>query len=262
MGSTLADVTYLWRRPGPLRLVSGHVCVGSAGGISPRQGPSADGRRQGGVACLRGIGRDALLPRKLRRFGGDAYVFSLVVTSSLLAIVVVPTWVAPLGWTFRRVQVTTALGGGGGYCEGIPHPVGRRDGRQDAPAEDQRETRRSPARGRRSCSVLVRACDSRHALGLDVRSRRVGDDHARGPDAARDCHRTRAGTDPDDRTGLAIACATRHIGVAVLVATSFPGPRTAVLIAVYIVASAVVSIPYLRWRQKPSASEGSESCES
>ena len=53
----------------------------------------------------------------------------------------------------------------------------------------------------------------------------------------------------DDRTALAVACASRHIGIAVLVAASLPGPRTAVIIAVYIVASAIVCIPYLRWRR-------------
>jgi hypothetical protein len=51
----------------------------------------------------------------------------------------------------------------------------------------------------------------------------------------------------DDRTALAIACATRHIGIAVLVAASVPGPRTSVLVAFYTVMSAVISIPYLRW---------------
>ena len=50
------------------------------------------------------------------------------------------------------------------------------------------------------------------------------------------------GPHPDDRTALAIACATRHIGVAVIVATAFRGPRTMVLLAAYVVASAVVSI--------------------
>lgn len=53
----------------------------------------------------------------------------------------------------------------------------------------------------------------------------------------------------DDRTALAIACATRHIGIAVLVAASVPGPRTSDLIAFYILTSAVISIPYLRWRR-------------
>ena len=37
-----------------------------------------------------------LLPRKLSSFGDTAYVFSLTVTSSLLAVVLVPTWVALL----------------------------------------------------------------------------------------------------------------------------------------------------------------------
>jgi BASS family bile acid:Na+ symporter len=50
----------------------------------------------------------------------------------------------------------------------------------------------------------------------------------------------------DDRTALAIACATRHIGVAVIVATAFRGPRTMVLLAAYVVASAVVLIRYLQ----------------
>jgi hypothetical protein len=58
------------------------------------------------------------------------------------------------------------------------------------------------------------------------------------------------GPEEDGRTALGIACATRHVGVAVLVAVSFPGPRTAVLIAAYVVAAAVVSIPYLGWRRR------------
>jgi hypothetical protein len=40
-------------------------------------------------------------------------------------------------------------------------------------------------------------------------------------------------SDPDERTALAIACVTRHVGVAVVVATSFRGPRTAVMLAAY-----------------------------
>ena len=54
----------------------------------------------------------------------------------------------------------------------------------------------------------------------------------------------------DDRTALAMACATRHIGIAVLVAASVPGPRTSVLVAFYTLMSAIISIPYLRWRRR------------
>jgi bile acid:Na+ symporter, BASS family len=59
----------------------------------------------------------------------------------------------------------------------------------------------------------------------------------------------------DDRTALAIACATRHIGIAVVVATTFRGPRTMVLLAAYVVASAVVSLPYLQWRRRQARVE-------
>ena len=41
-----------------------------------------------------------LLPRKLLRIGDGAYIFSLVVTSSLLVIVLVPAWLAALGPQF------------------------------------------------------------------------------------------------------------------------------------------------------------------
>jgi len=61
------------------------------------------------------------------------------------------------------------------------------------------------------------------------------------------------GPEEDTRTALAIACATRHIGIAVLVATSVPGPRTAVVIAIYIAVSLAISMPYLRWRRATAA---------
>jgi BASS family bile acid:Na+ symporter len=52
-----------------------------------------------------------------------------------------------------------------------------------------------------------------------------------------------------DRTTLALACGSRHVGVAVAVAASLPGPRTAVLIALYVLSSALICMPYLRWRR-------------
>ena len=58
------------------------------------------------------------------------------------------------------------------------------------------------------------------------------------------------GEEPGERTALAISCATRHLGLAILVAAAVPGPKTAVFVAAYIVASAVVAIPYLKWQNK------------
>ena len=58
------------------------------------------------------------------------------------------------------------------------------------------------------------------------------------------------GEEPGERTALAISCATRHLGLAILVAAAVPGPKTAVFVAAYIVSSAVVAIPYLKWQKK------------
>ena len=41
------------------------------------------------------------------------------------------------------------------------------------------------------------------------------------------------GPHPDDRTALAVSCATRHVGIALLAASTAP-PRVAVLVLAYV----------------------------
>jgi BASS family bile acid:Na+ symporter len=55
-----------------------------------------------------------------------------------------------------------------------------------------------------------------------------------------------------------MARATRHVGVAVLVASAFPGPRTMVLIGAYLLSSAIVTVPYLRWRRARAGREDAD----
>jgi BASS family bile acid:Na+ symporter len=62
------------------------------------------------------------------------------------------------------------------------------------------------------------------------------------------------GPDPSDRTSLAIACSSRHIGLALLVAANTPGQHALELVVAYLLASAVVSIPYVLWIRKRPAS--------
>ena len=89
MGATLADLTYVWRRPGLLlrSLLAMYVLV-LAALLLVMTWPLAPGKAA--LLVLAVSAGAPLLPRKLQRFGSDAYVFGLVVTSSLLAIVVVP----------------------------------------------------------------------------------------------------------------------------------------------------------------------------
>ena len=101
MGSTLADVTYLWRRPGLLlrSFLAMYVLVPLAAFLLVKTLPLTVGIKAALLVFAVSAGAPLLL-RKLRAFGDDAYVFSLVVTSSLLAIVIVPAWIAVLAGHF------------------------------------------------------------------------------------------------------------------------------------------------------------------
>jgi len=201
-----------------------------------------------------------LLPRKLLRIGDGAYIFSLVLASSLLAIVVVPAWLALLGPHFGSPlelapqQVAWIL------AKSFLIPLGA--GmllRWWWPAFAERWASRLIGAAGTVLTVCALALLVLHWDVLLVASwggvlalmalvaMALGIGQALG------------GPAPDDRTALAVACASRHIGIAVLVAASLPGPRTAVIIAVYIVASAIVCIPYLRWRRAVAARVSSPS---
>src|SRR5690349_6281036 len=102
VGSTLADATYLWRRPGLLArsLLAMYVLVPLAIFGLVKVLP-AEGSVKAALLVLAVSAGAPLLPRKLGAVQGGPYVFSLVVISSLLAIVLVPAWVALLAPRFR-----------------------------------------------------------------------------------------------------------------------------------------------------------------
>jgi BASS family bile acid:Na+ symporter len=66
------------------------------------------------------------------------------------------------------------------------------------------------------------------------------------------------GPNPNDRTALAVATATRHPGVAIAIATAnFPGQRLpAAAVLLYLVVSAVVFAPYAYWRRHQQSAAG------
>jgi bile acid:Na+ symporter, BASS family len=252
MGSTFSDLTYLWRRPGLLlrSLLAMYVLVPLAALALVHFVPLAPGVKAALLVLAVSAGAP-LLPRKLGAFGNDAYVFSLVVTSSLLAIVLVPAWVGLLAsyfgiatefsWTDAAAVIAKAFL--------APLAIGMAV-RALAPHFSERFADRLLAIAGIVLTVTalillvegwqlflgVHWQGMATLVGLMVIALAIG--HVLG------------GPGPDDRTALAIACATRHVGIAVLVATAFPGPRTAVLVAAYVVASAALSIPYLQWRRR------------
>jgi predicted Na+-dependent transporter len=219
---------------------------------------------QAGLLVLAVSAGAPLLPRKVLGVGDGAYIFSLVVISSLLAIVLVPLWLAMLGPQFgrhpdlRAVDVALVLA----KSFFVPLLAGMAV-RWLFPAFAKGLASRLMAIAGLALGLsavvllalhwqVVASVEGNGILALAaliVTALAVG--HFLG------------GPAEDDRSVLAIACATRHIGIAVLVAASLPGPRTAVIIAVYIVTSAAISIPYIRWRRavaarKPAASPAGE----
>jgi len=65
------------------------------------------------------------------------------------------------------------------------------------------------------------------------------------------------GPDPEDRIVLALSTATRHPGIAIAIAqVNFPNEKLAAgAVLLYLLVSAVVAIPYLKWTQRPRAPE-------
>ncbi len=62
------------------------------------------------------------------------------------------------------------------------------------------------------------------------------------------------GPDPNDRTVLALAAASRHPGVALAISSAnFPGDEAVLpALLLYLLAATVLAIPYVKWRKRAS----------
>jgi BASS family bile acid:Na+ symporter len=251
MSSTFSDLAYLWRRPVLLvrSFLAMYVLVPLAAWFLVKVFPIAPPVKAALLILAASAGAP-LLPRKLLGLGSGAYIFSLVVTSSVLAIILVPAWVALLGQHFEAAAelsptdvafvvaktflVPLAIGMifracAAGWCERFANRLLAFAGIVMAVSGVALIALHWEV------FLQVRVTGVAALVALLLTALAIG--HALG------------GPSPDDRTALAVACSTRHIGLAVLVASSFPGSRSAVLVAAYIVTSLLITLPYLRWRR-------------
>lgn len=253
LGATVQDLTYLWRRPGlMIRSLAAMYVIVPAIAFAMVKVLALAPAVSAALLVLAVSGGAPLLPRKLSGFGDDAYVFSLTVTSSLLAVVLAPTWVALLS---RHFHVSTELSPAvvaAAIAKSflLPLVVGMVVRVAWFKDRGDRVADRLIRVGGLAMTIagvllLVLHWDILPKMGWRAMSTLIALMLA-----ALATGHLLGGPEEDGRTALGIACATRHVGVAVLVAVSFPGPRTAVLIAAYVVAAAVVSIPYLGWRRR------------
>jgi BASS family bile acid:Na+ symporter len=255
LGSTPADLVYLWRRPGQLvrSLLAMYVVVPVAAVVLAKTLPLPVAVKTAILVLAISAGAP-LLPRKLMKLGREGYVFSLVVTSSLLAVVAVPAWLEVLGTLFGR------------EAELDPGAVALVIAKSFLAPLVLGMLLRWPLSSvaeRLSQWLLGAAGATLTAAGLALLVLHGGALVAVGVVpllalvattlVALAIGHALGGPDPDDRTALAVSCATRHVGIAMLAASTVPGPRIAVLVLAYVLASAVVSIPYLRWRKSARA---------
>jgi predicted Na+-dependent transporter len=255
LDSTADDALFLPRRPGLMlrSLLAMYVVVPLAALMLVGILDLAPGVELGLLVLAASAGAP-LLPRKLLRIGDGAYTFSLVLLSSLLAIVVVPTWLTLLGPHFRAPLELDSTDVAWVLAKSFLLPL----------AVGMLLRRLAPAFAARWASKLIGAA----GLVLTVCALLLLVMHWEVLMVARfsgvfalmalvalalAAGHVLGGPGADDRTALAVACASRHLGIAVLVAASLPGPRTAAILAIYIVASAVVTLPYLRWRRRVSS---------
>ena len=252
MDSRFTDIVYLWRRPGLLlrSLLAMYVLVPLVAVVLVMSLDLSPGAEIALLILAVSAGAP-LLPRKLMFLGREPYIVSLVVLSSLLAIVIVPAWLALLGPMFgvQRVLESTDVVLVLTKAFFLPLLAGKLFRWLFPQLAERLAARLLGVVGTlfMICVLLLLALQWTLLLEagwpfmltlITMALLALGIGHALG------------GPHPDGRTALAVACATRHVGVAVLVAAALPGPRTAVLVAAYIVTSAVITIPYLSWQRR------------
>jgi BASS family bile acid:Na+ symporter len=251
MSATVNDVTWLWRRPVLLgKSVLAMYVVAPLVAVLMARTLDLPRPTEVALVVLAICAGAPLLPRKLLKLGGDApYVFSLVVTTSLLAIVTVPASLHALAryLSFDPTMMPGAVAGAILKTFLLPLVAGMLV-RAVAPALAGRIDDillKVASLVMLACALVLIVAAWRQVLTLGWPSflAFVGFTLA-----AILAGHLLGGPDPEDRTTLGVTSATRHIGLALLIAAGAKSPHTLSLVAGYLFASALVSIPYIRWR--------------
>ncbi|MFM0696962.1 hypothetical protein PQQ64_32465 [Paraburkholderia graminis] len=251
-GTSPSELTYLWRRPGLLLrslaamyLVVPVVAFGLVLIIPVERGVKA------AMLVLAVSAGAPLLPRRLKKLNSQQYIFSLLITSSLVAIVAVPVWAAMLDAYFGvtvELSLSTVVSD---IAKTILLPIMIGMGaRAIFPSLSERLSDRVLMIAGvvlAASGIVLLVVHREHLVGLTLPGVLA---LAALMVFALFIGQLLGGPEPDDRTALAIACATRHVGIALIVATEFVGAKTVVLVIAYFVTAFIVSSIYLTWRRR------------
>jgi len=261
-GASFSDVLYLWRRPGLLvrSLLAMYVLVPLAAVGLAKAIPLSPGVELVFLVIAVSAGAP-LIPRRLR-FEAGTYLVSLVITSSIISIVMVPAWLAMLShmlgtteaFPFRSAAIVMTKS----FL--VPVVLGMCLGRVLQVIAPHFRSQIVDVLFALSAflflGALLMLVIGNWQVFLEVRGPGIAAVFLLMLIAMVTGHLL-GGPDPAHQTALSIACCTRHLGIATIVAETFRGPRAMVLLTAYLVASALVTIPYLRWRHQQAASHHS-----
>lgn len=253
LSATLDDVAYIWRRPALLArsLIAMYVVIPLVAVLMART-LDLPPRTEAALVVLAICAGAPLLPKKLLKLGGDpTYIFSLVVATSLLAVATVPLGIQILS-EYIPADATTTPGDVASTIVRaflLPLAAGMLLRMINPGIADRLSDRllqlASASLGICAIALLVAAfpkvadvgLPSLLAFGVFTLAALLTGHWLGGPE-------------PAGRTSLAVACATRHLGLALLVAATAQGPNTLGMVAAYLLGSTIVSIPYIMWRRK------------
>lgn len=253
------DITYLWRRPVLLlkSIIAMYLIMPLVAVLMART-LDLPHRTELALVILAICAGAPLLPKKLIKFGNDpAYVFSLIVTTSLLAILTVPASLYLLTGiiSFDTAGVTPSqvarlilksfllpLGLGMLFRLAVPSLAER--------VGDPLLKIGSAVMALSALAALAIGFRMVFEVGLPSL---IG--FAAFTLAAIVAGHLLGGPNPSNRTSLAIACASRHIGLGLLIAANASGNHALPLVVAYLLASAAVSIGYVRWITKRRVSQ-------
>ncbi len=254
MTAVTDDIVYLWRRPVLLvKSIIAMYVVMPAVAVLMAYVLDLPERTELALVILAICAGAPLLPKKLIKFGGDpSHVFSLIVNTSLLAIVTVPASLHLLAGTISLDTLSVAPTHVAGVILKtflLPLGIGMLL-RWVAPTLAERIGEpllkiASIVMG--ICAIVALMASFRLVFGVGLPSLLA---FAAFTFAAILTGNFFGGPDPSDRTSLAIACASRHIGLALLIAANARDQHALELVVAYLLASAVVSIPYVLWIKK------------
>ena len=248
LDASAADILYLWHRPGLLlrSFIAMYLAMPLIAVFLVLLMAIPPGRSLGLVLVAISAGAP-LLPKTMLKLGcNPPYVYSLLVSTSLAAVLTIPASLAVLGSVLpedvRESPLPVAVVIARTFL--IPLVVGTLL-RSCAPLAVDR------IRGRVSqVSGLVLVAVLTGLLALNVSAVLVVDLPSLGAIAILTfaglaVGHLLGGPQPDDRTCLALASSTRHSGLAAVIAlTNFPNARPLPIVLVFMVVSIVATIPY------------------